>query len=175
MDQRTHPAPQPTVFALACAKLRRHIDSLNANDPVPDPRALADAQRPAPAEIRSVDLRRMDYAAFKDFLIKDAQVIALLAAKPRIEVTFERPTIHLDLSTMQGQVAKLIADKFFTAARPAADVARELKRRGQIGSKTPTTNIYPALNKLAENGFLTIESGSYMAVPGMEVQIKEKK
>lgn len=112
---------------------------------------------------------------FKAYLLKDAQVIALLAAKPRIEVIYERPTIHLDLSTMQGQVAKLIADGFFKSAKAGADVARELKRRGQIGSKTPTTNIYPALNKLAEQGFLTIEAGSFLAVPGMEVNIKEKK
>jgi hypothetical protein len=115
------------------------------------------------------------YAKLKEFLRADPEMIALLALKPTIEVIIQRPTIHLDLSTLQGQVAKLIADKFFTAARPAADVARELKRRGHIGSKTPTSNVYPALNKLAEMGFLTIESGSFLGVPGMEVNIREAK
>lgn len=111
------------------------------------------------------------YAAFKARLLTDHQVvIALGAARPEIEVTVERQKLVMDAKTLPGQIARMLADGFFGQARTGGEVNAELKRRG---TPTAAANVYPPLKKLASQGFLTVENGTYIAVPGMVVRVKQ--
>lgn len=97
-------------------------------------------------------------------------LLKLLVSVPEIEVKKVRQTVTADHAKQPGFLAAMITEGFFDAAQPGASVAAELKRRGRA---VHNTNVYRDLNRLAEQGFLTVEGGGYQAVPGMKVRIIE--
>lgn len=113
----------------------------------------------------------MVYEHVKKRAANDPAMIAVLnAQRPQLDVKTTRPVIELDKSTLLGQVAGLIADKFFDTPKNGPAVAKEIKRRG---NDQPTTNLYKPLNRLAEQGFLTVETDGYLAVKSMKVNLVE--
>lgn len=108
------------------------------------------------------------YRYVREAAQKDPSVIALLVRRPELKVTVETATVQMDDSSLLGKVAKLVHSGFFAKPQNGPAVAREMKRRG---TDQPTTNWYKPLNKLAEMGFLTVESEGYQAVEEMKVRI----
>jgi hypothetical protein len=111
------------------------------------------------------------YAEVKRRAQTDPGVLQLLKSVPEIEVKITRATMKVDHEKQPGIIAGMIAEGFFESAMPAATVVSELKRRGR---PVHHTNVYRDLNRLAEQGFLTIEGDGYQAVPGMKVNIVER-
>lgn len=138
--------------------------------PAGDNGAAAQARRGAAA----LDTGAMEelYGYIKSRARNDPGILQLLAEKPELRVTIQRPVIEYDDSTITGRIARLIADKFFDQPKNGPTVQKELKRRG---CDQPTTNLYKPLNKLTEQGFLTIESDGYKAVAGMKVNLVEER
>jgi len=119
----------------------------------------------------NIDELDIFYKEIKRRILADPAVIAAVAqTRPEIEVNVTRQVIQIDHDKQPGFLAGLIATKYFDKPIPAADVVSELKRRGR---SVHHTNVYRDLNRLAEQGFLTVEDGGYQAVPGMKVNIVE--
>lgn len=135
-------------------------------------RALESEDSPQPLPANMPRLQNGSFAEFLRRLREHPEAIKLLSEQPSIEITIERPVLEMDGSSLQGRLAKLIADGFFREPRPGPQVQKELARRG---CDQPTTNIYRAMDKLAEMGFVTKESAGYQAVPEMKVSIRENK
>jgi len=131
----------------------------------PSNRESDDGCKPIPA----TDIDAI-YAEIKRRAGADPGVLKLLAARPEIEVTITRPIIKVDHEKQPGIIAGMISEGFFQKPVEAAKVVTELKRRGR---SVHHTNVYRDLNRLAEQGFLTIEDGGYQAVEGMKVRIVE--
>jgi hypothetical protein len=88
-----------------------------------------------------------------------------------IEVSQKREIIKLDGSTLPGRIAMLLAEGFFDSPKGHRSVWDEVQRRGFKGSN----NVQRELEKLAERGFLTKETGQgFRAVEGMKVNIIEE-
>lgn len=116
------------------------------------------------------DDREQLYQWFRDRIRRDPEMLAILASKPSITVTIERPTIEASGKTLRGGLAQLIAEKFFDTPQKGQAAFDELQRRGRSISKP---NVYRECDSLAELGFLTKEEGGYHAVSGMKVRIVE--
>jgi hypothetical protein len=112
------------------------------------------------------------FLVMKAELMKDPAIMQLLANRPELRVNVQRTVIELDDSTLPGRVASMIAKGFFKEPRTGVAVANELKR---LGMSQPKTNVYRALDRLNEQGFLTAEPDGYQAVEGMKVNIVEHK
>jgi hypothetical protein len=102
-------------------------------------------------------------------------ILQLAAERPELRVMITRPTVELNTSTLRGQIAKLIADDYFAKPTPAKEVFRELVRLGYISPKAVRLGGLVAAEtaKLAELGFLTLESEGFQAVAGMKVNLVE--
>jgi hypothetical protein len=123
------------------------------------------------------------YQAFKARLIEelpgDPRVMSIVVSRPELHVKVTRQTIEADGDSVTGLIGKLIAEGYFDAGVSSAATLKELQRLGR--SLSPGT-LYPAMDKIATMGFLTIEDGKddrgrarreYKAVPGMKVNIVE--
>jgi len=103
---------------------------------------------------------------------KDPGILDLLARRPELRVTVERPVVEANSKTLRGALAVLISERFFDTPKNGNTAFNELKRRGK-GTAKP--NVYRELDELAEMGFVTKEETGYQAVPGMKVHIIEEK
>lgn len=127
------------------------------------------ATAPAPVSAATPDMDAI-YAEVKRRAQNDPGLIHLLRSKPEIEVKLTRPIVRVDHDKQPGFIAGMVADGYFEQPVTAASIVNELKRRGR---SVHHTNVYRDLNKLAEQGFLTIEGNGYQAVPDMKVRIVE--
>ena len=112
------------------------------------------------------------YELLKARLLKDAQVIAVLDARPKLVLNVQRPTLDMDAGTLGGKLAKLLSTGFFKSPQNGPAVSKEMKRRG---TDQPTTNWYKHLDRLTELGFLTREVDGYQANPEMQIEVREAK
>lgn len=103
------------------------------------------------------------------------KVLEILAQKPTIEITLERPRVDWDANSIKGRLAQLVAQKFFAQPKKQADVLREFKRRGWLDAKTGNAVVIRPMAEITELGFLTIEAEGYQEVAGMEVLLHEAK
>lgn len=111
------------------------------------------------------------YHALRTRLLKEPQVLRLLATKPEIRVEVERQVIELSHATLRGRLARLIVDGFFKEAATGHAAFKELERRGVSTAKP---NVYKELDKLAELGFLTKEERGFRVVEGMLVNVVQR-
>lgn len=132
--------------------------------------ALESGNQPPPVSVAPTSGTDMDaiYAEVKRRIKAEPEMIALMQAKPEIVVSITRPTINADYEKQPGILAGMIAEGRFDKPTGASDVVAELKRRGRA---VHNANVYRDLNRLAEQGFLTIEDEGYQAVKGMKVRI----
>jgi hypothetical protein len=97
------------------------------------------------------------------------RVLQLVASRPEIMVRVQNKSVELDDTTLAGRLAILVSEKFFDGKASGHSAWQELEKRG-IGSSKP--NVYRALDKLTEMGFLLKLEGGYQSVPGMKVTKK---
>lgn len=97
------------------------------------------------------------------------RVLQLVASRPEIMVRVQKKSVDLDDTTLSGRLAILISESFFGEKTSGHSAWQELEKRG-IGSSKP--NVYRALDKLTEMGFLLKLEGGYQSVPGMKVTKK---
>ena len=109
------------------------------------------------------------YIYIKDRAVQDPELLRLLATKPKIELTVQRPVIELDTSTLRGRIAGLIAEGYFDEPRNGNTVYNELRERRKFPTAKP--NVYRECDKLAEMGFLTFEGTGYLKT-GLTVERK---
>lgn len=168
----------------------RQNDARDAND-VDAPRR--DGVRPAATAAPSVPARTFSpqesfdnealYQAIKARLIEelpsDPRVMQIVVSRPELQVKVTRQTIEADGDSVTGLIGRLIANGYFDGGVSSAATLKELQRMGR--SLSPGT-LYPAMDKIAAMGFLTIEDGKddrgrarkeYKAVAGMKVNIVE--
>jgi hypothetical protein len=110
------------------------------------------------------------YAEIKARAAADPGLLALLRAKPEIEITVQRRKIEMSGDTLNGRVAILISEGFFDQGATGNAAFEELKRRGASVAKP---SVYRSCDQLAEQGFLTKETNGYKSVSGMKVHIIE--
>lgn len=113
-----------------------------------------------------------NFAEFLASLRRHPEVIHLIAERPEIEITVERPVVDLNQKTIAGRAARLVADGFFTQAKTGSAAYNEMCRRGWGHDKR---SVYRELDSLAEMGFVTKEPDGYQAVPEMRIKIREGK
>ncbi len=117
------------------------------------------------------------YEGLVERLKSDAGLrMVLKQTMPTLEVIIERPQLTVDVTDLRGRIARLIAEKFFTALRNASQISKELARRAWMHD--PRT-VGREMDRLTEMGFFMKErrgSGEvvYSLVPGMQVHVKEK-
>ena len=108
------------------------------------------------------------YAEVKRRATADVSILALLRARPEIEVTIVRKKIDAGEETLMGRLGILLSDGFFDEAVTANKAFSELKRRG---FSVAVPSVYRECDKLALLGFMTKETNGYRAVEGMKVNI----
>jgi hypothetical protein len=165
------------------AELERQVAALSAQlrdltaKPSNHGQAAPRNESPAPAVPRiaaassngSID--DATYDAIAKRLVRDGAVLLAIAeTRPEIEVTRQKEIIRVSTDKQPGLLAAMIAEGFFNKATAFGIVVDELKRRGR---SVHYTNVKRDLNRLAEQGFLTIEDAGYQVVPGMKVNIIE--
>lgn len=129
---------------------------------------------PEPGETKSWGPLPLDmvYEHVKKRAQQDPAMLAILnAQRPQLDLKIIRATVEMDKSTLIGQVAALIPEKFFDSPKNGPAVAKEIERR--YANKQPTANVYKPLNRLTEYGFLTAEADGYQAVKSMKVNLVE--
>lgn len=104
---------------------------------------------------------------------EDLVILHLLTTQPELRVKVTRQTIEADGSTLRGQLAILISEKFFDKPRSFVDVRNECLRRNFIDKKMSNATLSAQLAKLGEFGFLTSEPTGYQSVPGMRIFIED--
>lgn len=110
------------------------------------------------------------YGAIKARLVRDPQVLRVLALEPEIRVEKERVVADASASTLYGRLALLISEGFFDDAKTGSTAYSELRRRAFPCAKP---GVYRECDKLALQGFLTKEASGYEAVPSMKANIAE--
>jgi hypothetical protein len=124
-------------------------------------------------KVQIVDLSNGAYEMFKARLLKDAQVIRVLDARPNMILRVDRPTLDTSTKNLHGLISHLIVKGFFSKVpRRNADVTAEVKRYGGDAHAARVSN---ALGKLTEQGFLTLEPDGYKINPEAQIEIREAK
>lgn len=127
---------------------------------------------------RDADFQSMSNGHFAEFirrLRRHPEVIALLAQQPEIRLTIERPRVDWDAGSLAGRIALLVSEGFFKSPKAHVPILAECKRRQWVDQNSKGGAIlYNQLNKLAEMGFLTVESDGYQSVPGMKIDVVRK-
>lgn len=100
-----------------------------------------------------------------------AMVRLLAEGAPEIELTYTRPVIELDDSTLRGWICQLIARGFMDNPTSPNTVYKELKR---LGRKVANPSVYNECGRLASLGILTKESDGYQRAPGLVVREKAR-
>lgn len=157
------------------ARLGRVLNSIAAGPPTEELRqmnrdSLATSNGgglPLPGGAVDVDVA---YEHIRARLLADESMLVVLdSLRPEIRLKIDRPLLHVDGNSTMGRVAQLIRDGFFAAATPPANVLREFKARGWIREKEGYAELIKPMKEITEMGFLRIESGNYIAVPGMKI------
>ena len=104
-------------------------------------------------------------------LSEQPRILKILAERPELHIVIEKPVLEVNGANLAGQCGRLLADGFFAQPKAGTQAQKEVLRR--FSNKTPTTNLYNALDKMVSQGFLTKETDGYLAVPGMKVTTKE--
>lgn len=112
------------------------------------------------------------YQAIKKRLLQEAPaLIKLLADGPEIAVTVQRRTIAMDDSTIKGKIAILISEGWLDQERTAAEVHKELLRRG-LAQKTPAVRVWEAMKEFAAMGFFyATDDKKYHTTPRAKVSV----
>jgi hypothetical protein len=104
----------------------------------------------------------------------DEVAMLLETKRPVIDVTKRRYVLEMNDEDQMGRLALLLSEGFFDSPKKSEHINEEFRARGwaaQTGRPSPK-NL--DLAKLAEYGFIRIVGqGSYQAVPGMKVNVKE--
>jgi hypothetical protein len=109
---------------------------------------------------------------FEKWLLSRPSVIELLRTAPRVEVKIQRPKLELDLSTLKGQLCRLVADGFFDSAQTANAAFKIVKHKYKFA--TAVANVYKACDQLCEMGILHgADEGGYVKVAGVKVSTRE--
>lgn len=101
---------------------------------------------------------------------QDPATLKLAIAKPEIEVAVKRRTIQMDGDGYKGRIARLLADGFYDQGASNGATRTELKRTGK---DMDNRSIGRWLDELTSMGFFTRDGSSYLAVPGMKVNVVE--
>lgn len=110
------------------------------------------------------------YAEIKRRAAGDPGVLQILAEKTELRVRVQKRVLEMDGGTLQGRLAQMIASGWFDMVQNGNATWRELQR---LGFKCAQPNVYRALDKLAEMGFVSKEGkGSYQATPNIKRDIK---
>ena len=130
---------------------------------------------PANEAGRPVFSENGNFSAFLRQIREHPEVIALIAQRPEIRLTLERPKLDWSANSLQGRLALLVSQGFFASPKGHGAILAECKRRQWVDQKSKGGAIlYNPLEKLAEMGFLTVESEGYQAVSGMKLTVHEK-
>jgi hypothetical protein len=124
-----------------------------------------------PEKVVITDFAECVYQQLKRRLLGEAQVIALLTAKPEIKLHVERPTIEMNSAEPRGRIALLISEGFFSREKSIPSTVEEFRRRGWMAATGRPIPLNLHFSKLCELGFLTLEAAGYRAVEGMKVNI----
>jgi hypothetical protein len=114
------------------------------------------------------------YQEVKTRAQNDPGILELLRHRPELHVKVERPVVSLHGNQVDGRIASLIADHFLDTPKDRAAIGGELIRRGALKRGTNLKILSPALAKLSNLGFLTVEASGYQAVAGMKIEIREQ-
>lgn len=147
-------------------KLEELVNNRVARAPVDE--ELPGRRSIAPLPSTNGDLEQT-YAYIRDRLVNDPKVLALAVQRPELEVRVEKQVLMIDGKTMQGRVARLIANNFLMTTRRFSEIHAELQRTG------PTVNnkgLSVALKGLVAAGFVTREGDEgYQGVKSMKVRV----
>lgn len=134
-----------------------------------------DQKRPnteaVPQKVVITDFSECVYQQLKQRLLGEAQVIALLAAKPEIELHVVQTKVQMNALEPRGRIALLISEGFFSTERTIPSTVEEFRRRGWMAATGRPIPLNLHFSKLCELGFLTLEAAGYRAVEGMKVNI----
>jgi hypothetical protein len=112
------------------------------------------------------------YQAIKGRLMQEAPaLIKVLSTQPEINVTVQRRTITMDGSTIKGRIAILISEDWLEQPRTAAEVHKELIRRG-LNARTPAVRVWEAMKEFSGLGFFFVtDDKNYHTTPGAKVNV----
>lgn len=109
------------------------------------------------------------YQRFKTRLLSEApQLLRVVTERPLIEIVIERKVIRVDGKSLQGRLAKMIADGFFDKPKINKSIVDELKRR-RVSTSKPSVG--REAEKLVALGFLANDGDGYQAVRGMKINV----
>jgi hypothetical protein len=152
--------------------LANRMKLLEGRSPAATTPTNGDAHVPIAGNIHADSFSLRDiYKFVKQCAEEDPGILELLSFRPELHVKIERPAVSLHGNQVDGRVAKLIADKFLDTPKDRAAIGAELVRIGALKRGTNLKILSPALAKLSNLGFLTIEPNGYQAVPGMKIEI----
>ncbi len=162
-DFRPPPPPQPELFSDLPP-----IDEPLTNHPIaPTPANRDEVIAVAP----QTDEEAM-YQRFKERLIQESpHLLRVLTQQPEIEVLVERKVLRVNATSLQGRLAKLIAEGFFNEPRNSKAVVEELKRR-RVAATKPAVGA--ETEKLAKLGFLLKDGDSYISNAEAKISVVVK-
>lgn len=104
----------------------------------------------------------------------DEVAMSLDVKKPVIDVTKRRYVLQANDEDLIGRLALLLSEGFFDSPKKTEHINEEFRVRGWAAMTGRPSPKNLEMAKLAEYGFIRIVGqGSYQAVPGMEVNVKE--
>ena len=110
------------------------------------------------------------YERFKSRLIRDAerdpQLIAVIANRPEIKMEIRKVAVQADTTNLSGRLAFMVGDGWFNEPKKAHPTMKEMVRRGWSHD---VRHVSRALDKLAEDGVLTVETDGYKKAPGVKI------
>jgi hypothetical protein len=111
----------------------------------------------------------------KDGVPQDEVAMALDIRKPVIDVTVRKYVIEANDEDQFGRLALLLSEGFFDSPKKSEHMNEEFRARGWAAMTGRPSPKNLEMAKLAEYGFIRIVGqGSYQAVPGMKVNVKEE-
>lgn len=156
------------LTAQVATKPRRNVD-IEIIEPTEEERRAGYFSSPPDMLTEKNESMDTIYSEIKKRALADpAMLLALDTQRPQLDVQITRHVTVVDATTLYGQIARLIGENFFDVAKNGPTVGRELKRRG---NNQPTPHLYKPLNRLTEQGFLTLEADGYLAVKSMKVNL----
>lgn len=154
-------------YKVAYEQARQEVEQLNLRiaelELMVKQRMGSQTAKPAPVPVSSSNNGSHDEVA-----------MSLEVRKPIIDLTVRKYVIEANDETLIGRLALLLSEGFFDSTKKSEHINREFIERGwaaQTGRPSPK-NLEMA--KLAEYGLIRIVGqGSYQAIPGMKVNVKE--
>lgn len=110
------------------------------------------------------------YLRFRNRLMNDPKVIAVLAQQPEIRVTVVKQEVAISSTKLIGRIALLIHRGWMDEPRTNSEIVAEL---GRTGGKTIAPRVSEALADLKIMGFVSDEADGWAAVKNMKKNIKQ--